>query len=419
MSRIVTATPLISGNALATAQQPTNVALAQLVNAVNNLHETLAKQTKQTEATTQAVTQSTFSLGNFAVGMSKFSIVAGIATHQFSMFTNAVESGIASAVAAFNPAAVKRWELTVRDLHAVFGEIFLPILEKATIVVRALADGVNSLSPSTKTMIAALAVAAISMATMTAITAAFSAAVATATGGLSLAIGAVVGGISALGMGAGTVALTMEEFQDTIRELGAEFTKLLDELGPVFVDLVKVLTPAIKELIHATVEIVRLGSAAMRVANEIGVLTGGLIGLEDIVKAATHANLGLIGALLAVGRLAGAINEMLGIGPAKGIGGSEGKAIRNVRFGSTEDAWREAVKASFSLGSTTQKPEERTAKGIADIWGLLNEWDGWIKKNITGPAQAVVERHNRAIAETPYKYLDPSYVVDRLRQKFD
>lgn len=54
-----------------------------------------------------------------------------------------------SLAAAANPVAAERFQYAQRDLAAVMGRVFVPILEKATEVVRFFADVLNAILPST------------------------------------------------------------------------------------------------------------------------------------------------------------------------------------------------------------------------------------------------------------------------------
>lgn len=416
MPNPIKATPLVTGDSLPNALQPTNVAIAELIESVRRLEPAIRGTGEAANDATKELASSTLSLNQFASGLARSGVVLGFATSQFSSFTSAVQSGIASAVGAFDPSAVKRWELTVRDLHAVFGDIFRPVLERANVVVRALADGIESLSPSTKTMVAAIAVAGVSMATMTALTAAFSAAVATATGGLSLAIGAVVGAIAGVGAGVGTMALTMEEFKGTIRELAAAGSAVMDVLGKMAADLVKQMQPSIRAAAEMTVELARFAATAVQVASDLEFLTQGVMSFGEAISLYAEAVHRMAGVMRT---LTDSVRELLGM-PALAVGGSEGKAVANVRMGDPQGLRNELLKNAFSMGGATNYPQQ-TVGHLVDVKKFLEEIRNLLKAPLAIKAIGGAESFaggSRSAAKFAVEN-GGAGAVDRMRQMFD
>lgn len=101
-----------------------------------------------------------------------------------------LKSVILDTVKAFQPFAVIMFNRAILDLKATFGEIFLPILREATVMVRALADAVYNLPSGLKTFIRAITEIVLAISGVTAVTA-----------GVIGAIAAVVTGLAALGFG--------------------------------------------------------------------------------------------------------------------------------------------------------------------------------------------------------------------------
>jgi hypothetical protein len=64
-----------------------------------------------------------------------------------------MKSIVMETVGAFRPFEIEKFGRAVKDLQAVFGEIFLPILQKVTVTVRQIADFFYSLPDSFKSMI--------------------------------------------------------------------------------------------------------------------------------------------------------------------------------------------------------------------------------------------------------------------------
>ena len=111
-----------------------------------------------------------------------------------------------------NPATIIRYEMALTSLSGVLGQIFNPLIEQATVFVRELATWIYNLTPTTKAILAAIAVGAIAVTTgIAAVTAAVVglnvvlAAFNTLTGGVVLVVGVLV--TAFVGLVAGGVAL--------------------------------------------------------------------------------------------------------------------------------------------------------------------------------------------------------------------
>jgi len=183
-------------------------------------------------------------LRELASGFDQVKSLATIALTQVHQLVSQIQSQFASFVQLYDPSAMIRFDMAVRDLNGSIGEALLPVFNRATAVIRGLADAIAGMSPNAKTMIAGLGAAAVSMAVMTIATQALSAVVASATGGLSLIVGAIVGGVVAIG----SVTGTFDQFQNAIGPLVNILSTSMTMLGESFSLVTKGAEPLIQLL---------------------------------------------------------------------------------------------------------------------------------------------------------------------------
>jgi phage-related protein len=172
----------------------------------------------------------------------------------------AVTSKFGEFVNAWNPSEMNRFRFAVTDMNAAIGRALTPTLEKFTLIVRTVGDAIASAGAPGQKLVAALAVAAVSMVTMTAATFAFSSAVNSATFGLSALIGAVVG----LGAGMAFVMKPTGELKEILSQVGNVISTVMNVVGQGAQAIAQAVGPAIQSVLQVVMTFV---TTAAEIAN--------------------------------------------------------------------------------------------------------------------------------------------------------
>lgn len=347
----------------------------------------------------------TSAMDSLTASIGKLQSTANTATNSLDALTSAISASVGRFVQLYNPAAVIRFELALKDLHAVVGRALLPVMEKFTVVLRTIGDAVAGLSPAGNKMIAVLAAVGVGLAAATAATGVFFAtmsgaivgltvlagalgtATAIATAGISLIFGAVAGLITAFATGAAAFGFVGSEFsalKATFQQLAQIATAAFEAISRRFDALMEALRPlrdALGELALAQFEefttavIVMMDALALSVEllrPQIMLATMLIQNMTTTIRALTTA-----------------VRYFLGIETGGKPGSSEGMAIRNVRFGSPDDLWREAMKASFSLGAPKEDYAQISATHLLTIVQILDRLETALSVSTGIPVQVI------------------------------
>lgn len=362
-------------------------------------------------------------MDSLTASISKLQTAAGTATSTLDALTASISSSVGRFVELYNPAAIIRFELAVKDLNAVLGRALMPLLERFTVVIRQIGNAIAGLSPGGTKMIAVLAAVGVGLATATAATGVFFAtmsgaiigltvlagalgtATAIATAGISLIAGAIAGLVTAAATGAAAFGFVGSEmialkttFQEVTRLAGSAFESLSRGLDQILKSL-KPLTDALSEYALASFE--------QFTTSVIVLMDAFVLGIELMRPQIQLATMLISNMTMVIRALTTAVRYFLGIETGFRPGSAEGAAVRNVRFGSPEDAWREAVKASFSLGNAAKPdPATKSANHLQNIEIYIRELRDFVI--------------NKALAIWNAPVItNPSLVAEQLRQQYD
>lgn len=402
-------------NPLPDVLQPLNVQMAELIAAIKDLGDVTGAAGAAADRASASLKDLVKAFASLTSGISRTASVAAIAFTQLTKFTGAIASTVGHFVEAFSPLRVQLFAQTVRDTTAAVGQVLVPVLERFRVVVRGIGDAVVSLSPAARTMVGALAGAAVGMVTLTAVTEALSFAVASATGGISLIAGAVVG----LAAGTGLLSGTMKQFQDVVRQvagfgrdvfdaLGAAFRAVFDAAQPLIAEFGRFVramsgpvVTAINQVAGAAAALVsallplgtELLSIYSEVLPEIAGLVGEMAGLAREVLAAFRPLIDEFkGELLLSVRvfaevarsvaaglrlIVAELRELLGLpapaGPGGGrLGSSAGLGFVGVGTGSVESYLNRLQQNALAVGGAAG-PQQQTAANTGLINGAVRE----------------------------------------------
>ncbi len=371
-------------------------------------------------------------MDSLSASIQKLQTTATTASASLDALTSAISANVARFVELYNPAAVKRFELAVADLNAVIGRALMPVLERFTLVVREIGNAIAGLTPAGTKMIGILAAVGVGLGVavvatgvvfstvagalvgLTVLAGAFGTATAIATAGLSLVFGAVAGAITALVTGGAAIGFVSSEFtalKQTVREFTQILATAFEAISVRFQGVLQILKP--------------LGDALSELAQEqLGLLFDVIIAQIDILAVTLELMRPQLMLLVAAVKLttdgihamANVIKNLFGITGGHAAGSSEGAAVRNVRFGSPEDAWREAMKAAFSLGNLAKPdPNERSAGYLEMIHGILNQWSMVVANGV--PVRVISDAARGGVIGVGG--IAAANVADRLRQLYD
>jgi hypothetical protein len=198
-------------------------------------------------------------LDKWAASAARASIVMNTFLNVFDKMISALGQGITRFVALANPAAVMRFNMALENAQSALGRVFVPILERFTLVIQQLGNAIESLSPQAKALIAGLTVGGGIAGLFGAIAAAGAVLIKT----LGIWPSIIIAAVSAL---AG-VLTTMTEGKQLI---GA-FQTVLKAVGTVFEALAKAIIPIASSLIVPILQ--GLGE----ILKPLGVIIAGLI----------------------------------------------------------------------------------------------------------------------------------------------
>lgn len=359
-----------------------------------------------------ALSPLTSAMDSLSASVGRLQSVANTATSSLDALTSAISSTVGRFVALYNPAALIRFDLAVKDLNATIGRALLPVLERFTVVIREIGNAVVGLSPAGNKMIGVLAAVGVGLATATVATGVFfgvmsgaivgltvlagalGTATAIATAGISLIFGAVAGAITTFATGAaafGFVGSEMASLKATLQQFAQVATSAFEALSRRFDQLMTALKPlrdALGELAMAQFEGFTTSLIVMMDAFALHVQL-----MQPVIMLAVSALKYMTDGIRA---LTTAVRYFLGIESGSRRGDATGMAVRDVRFGSPEDAWREAMKASFSLGSEGKEDyAQKSALHLLNIWQILDRIDKLIFGGNGLPVR-MIERVNTA-----------------------
>lgn len=222
---------------------------------------------------------------------------------------------IAQDVARGAPSVFERWTSATQDLSGAFGQVMVPILQRAITVVRSFADWVfnmpSGLRQVTVALVGAGVAAGIAAGAIVAAVAVVTAAMTVLnveTGGVLIVIGAAVTAFAALAGVVGTVAVTSEGFGrawngfmktiQPVTNLLSAVADALGEFGRGFWDVIQPVLdaarPAFEELMHAVNMLAAafsLNSDGFRIAGALigQVVAGPLSAMVEVINAITGA----------------------------------------------------------------------------------------------------------------------------------
>lgn len=339
------------------------------------------------DVTSTALSPMSSAVDGLTASIGKLQAVSNTATASISTLTSAIQSQVARFVGLYSPAEVIKFERAVADLNATIGRALLPLLQRFTLIVREIGNAIAGLSPAGNKMIAVMAAVGVGLATATVATGVFFAtmsgaivgltllagalgtATAIATAGISLLVGAAVGLLAALTAGSAAMGLVGSEFEslkDTVRRYLEIAQSAFESISRRFEDLMTVLKPLSDAL--ADLEIAHLEAAATAT---IVLMDAMILQLQIMEPVLTLAVAGIKRMTDSVRGLIETVRFIMGIETGSRRGDSEGMAIRNTRFGSPDDLWREAVKNSFSLGAAKDDPARETVNHLLSIRQIL------------------------------------------------
>lgn len=330
-------------------------------------------------------------MGDLSASIGKLQQVSATAQSSIDALTGAISSHIARFVGLYSPVEVIKLSLAVNDLNASIGRALVPVLQKFTLVVREIANVIASLTPGGTRIVGILAAVGVGLATatvatgvffgivsgalvgLTVLAGAFGTATAIATAGLSLVFGAIAGIVTTALTGAAAVGFVGNEMgvvQRAIKEVGRLAREAFAAVGNAF-DQVMV---ALKPLTDALGELALQSLDQFTVA--VVVMADALTLAFDLMKPQIMTTVAAIKFMTgALQSLVNFVRDFLGIVRPDANPESH-LAVRNVRFSSVEDAWREAAKNAFSMGEGAKRdPATESANHLLEILKMLQKWE--------------------------------------------
>lgn len=313
---------------LPTALQPLNVALAEIANTIRTLtsvtvagQQSLKGLQDEVKDAAEEGKKAEKTWAQLKIGLSAAASMATLAADTLGRLTGAISNQMGAFVKMYSPVAMIRFGLAVDDLNAAIGRAILPTFEKMTSLVRALGDGISSLSGPAKTLLAGTLAAAVGITVMTAAVFALDAALNLATAGLPAIIAAVVGGLGGLAFAMKDMAAVqgplMKLWESGVRvfdAVGAAAAKLFVFLAPAAETLFGVIGKAFEFLANAAGPAVEamtplfqlLGAVGQSIGQLVAAVAPALMQLFKSVAAMAGATLPILGTL------AGAFTSILG-----------------------------------------------------------------------------------------------------------
>lgn len=212
-----------------------------------------------------------------------------------------LSSDVGGLVRLYQPATFTRFQFAVNDLTASIGRALVPVLEKATVLVRGIGDTIASLSGPGQALIAGLVAGGVAMGAMTVAVVALSAVVNSALGGIPVVLGAIAG--AAVGV---TLALKdFQQVQDMIQRVMQTGSILFNTLGKAAVMVFEAFAPILDLMANALVKNVEtLSGFLARLIEPLKVVAGAVAEfMTAILSSSTLSSMlgvvqSLLGALL-------------------------------------------------------------------------------------------------------------------------
>lgn len=248
------------GNPLPTALQPVNVQLAEIANRLADLGKKSKDANDPLEKTVSLLDQFKKGLVDGAVQLRQLGQLARAPFEGLDTLVSAVNSTITRYVAAISPAAVRLWEITVANLNATIGDVLLPTLQSFQAVVKSISQGIASLDPPAKALIAVLAGAAVGFAVTAVAVAAVSAALNTLTAGIPAVLGAIAGGLA----GAFVAMKDAKGVKETFDKVTRALADVGNALGRLFEPFARNLLPVLDRLLVQVAEDTRVWADALK-----------------------------------------------------------------------------------------------------------------------------------------------------------
>jgi hypothetical protein len=315
----------------------------------------------------------------------------------FSALTSAfgkLKSTILDTVAAFRPFQVKLFERAVLDLKAVFGMIFLPVLQTVTRYIRLLATYFHSLPPAFRTVLQVgakiiLAVGAIAtavgalagLATFIYILTPYALALAAAIGGLFVAFARTTGGANFLKQAWVAVEQSVAGLYAELKSVWAflapmreQLSAALSDVGDSLTELLNALKPLAALAIEAWgVQLKIVGAVVLHVLTMMA--RGFALFASGLAKIANGLGLGLGARLPDVSR------EQKS---AFGLGAHGGTITSDVAGMKTK--LEEAILANTGAGEEKEDPQ----KGILENTGTIADVMQRVEDKLSNIAEAVL-----------------------------
>lgn len=332
-------------------------------------------------------------------------------------------SGLQRHVARFveltNPAALIQFNLAVRDMQAVIGQMMVPILNHAKQVIRAFADQLVNLSPFAKAGIAAFGALAVSLTVAAAASMVLSTVLNLFTGGLGGLIPKLIGVVAAfLLMGEGGKALQgfMTAFGQVMEAVGTVITaalkpilSIVTTLMPVIMGAVKAVVGIIAMALTPVIAVVQVFAEVFKALEPVFTFVGQILSsLGDWFRVFGEVLgrlvVGILTPFIVLVKLFGAalqalqpvLNQVVGLinqfvrAVAKFFGvvidddmskSSVNAAVRNVELGNIESFVSEQQKRSFAGGTQQQDVPSKldgVNKHLAKIEGWVKDIVDWV-----------------------------------------
>lgn len=183
------------------------------------------------------------SVGGFGAGLDKFAANAQKASGALTAFTvtfdrmiTGLGNGLQKFISLANPAVVIQFNLALNNAMSAMGRVLIPVMQRFTTIIQMLGNAIESLSPQSKQLIAALA----------------------SGGGIAAAFGAIATAgtllIRVLGIWPALIGAVAAAFAGLLvntadgKQLMASFSALLKQVGSVFEEIAKALLPIVNSV---------------------------------------------------------------------------------------------------------------------------------------------------------------------------
>lgn len=300
---------------------------------------------------------------------------------------------IASGVAKASPATMQRFTLAMSDLSAVIGQIFIPVIDRATTAIRAMADWIINLPQPLKNFIANFATLGVAITSVSLILPK----VIGAFGGLLAIISKVKAATMALGLGMGGFAIVLtalvpmlasvlsesgglqaifDALKPAVSALSNAIGKLFGALAPI-IELLAEIGTIIIEAVAPIIEVLAVVIAAVvEVLAALLDITKPLIEMfkETFLPIIREIGQEFAAVVTEVARFIIEILRLLGFldQVEKKRKSSVGASARQIDFIDAKELQKRAITASLTATLGKKTREEQTAKNIEEIRNNTN-----------------------------------------------